>query len=91
MRQGEKVWRDAVAIEPRLSELFRQAKAIRDPGGEGFCANEIWYEFFKPRLSLLVGWEAEQTALGTTEFYDVTYDKIYDVLPNCRHCSCYRP
>jgi hypothetical protein len=85
--EGKLTWQEMIAIEPRLADLFRDAKAVRDPGGKPFCANHFWYRQggLKDRLCLLVGWEAEKPELQTSQPYDIAYRKCYDVLPDCRH------
>lgn len=86
-------------LEPKLKSLADEASATRDDGTkEAFCANAIWYGYFghpgiKPRLLLLVGWERPDgpDELLTTEAYDVAYDTIYNMLPDCRgECGCFR-
>ena len=90
MKKGWK-WQKLVELEPRLAVLAAGAAAVRDDGRpEGFCANAEWYGRFKPRLLALVGYEAPVGArpLLRTEFaYDVAYEYVYDLLPNCRHAS----
>jgi hypothetical protein len=52
-------WEQLVELEPRLLELYKQAEQVIDDGSSpSFCANDIWYEQFKPRLEELVGSEA---------------------------------
>jgi hypothetical protein len=86
-------------LEPRLRQLAREAKSVRDDGtAKAFCANAAWYGYFgnpgiKPRLLLLVGFERPNgpDELRTTEAYDVAYDAIYNMLPDCRgECGCMR-
>ena len=44
-------------LEPELERLHRLASMMKDDGtGAYFCANEIWYSLFKPKLYDLVGW-----------------------------------
>ena len=46
-------------LEPRLRTLADEAAAVRDDGeSDYFCANEVWFERFKPRLIGLVGFYA---------------------------------
>ena len=78
------------ALEPRLRELYQRAKAVRDDRRKpSFCANSIWYRELKPELCRLVGWEASNPALRTSEAYDLGYETIYEVLPPCRNCLCF--
>ena len=83
-------WEQIAKLEPELQELFNEAKAV-DPGDdEHFCANDIWYEVFKPQVSALVGWMRENPPLElqTGYAYDIAYQTIYDQLPSCRKCGC---
>lgn len=76
---------------PALARLRAEARAIRDDGtAPTFCANDIWYDDFKPRLSSLVGWgaESDDPLLQSSTAYDIAYDLIYDELPPCRNCGC---
>jgi hypothetical protein len=89
---------DALALyEPRLLDLYREIIGIQDDGeASWFCANAVWYGHegwpgIKPRLMCLVGWEAEKwgvARLRTTEAYDLAYDTLYTLLPDCRSCRC---
>lgn len=81
-------WSEIVKIAPELEELLTFAGWVSDPGGPHFCANRIWYGLFKPRLLEMVGWESKIEMLGTTEAYDLAYEKIYAALPHCRDCGC---
>jgi hypothetical protein len=85
-------WEDLTALEPRLELLERdiryhasQARSV------GYCASRHWHGYagpgFKDRLSVLVGWEVDGPMLGSSEAYDVAYDHLYELLPNCRHES----
>ena len=42
-------------LEPRVKDLFEEAKAVR-PKGPHFCANWLWLNEIKPKLLPLVGW-----------------------------------
>lgn len=92
-------FRELCDLEPKLKELADEAAALRDTGtGKAFCANAIWYGYFghlglKPRLTALVGWERHRgpNELCTVDAYDVAYDAIYNMLPDCRgECGCLR-
>lgn len=54
------------------------------------CANAIWYGpgGLKERMSELAGWYARNPALRTREAYDVAYDHLYQLLPDCWGCAC---
>jgi hypothetical protein len=75
--------------EPRLAELERDIRSVKDTGKE-FCANEHWYVSpgFRARLYHLAGWHAEKPELRTSQAYDIAYDHLYALLPNCRKCRC---
>jgi len=82
-------WEDVAAMEPRLAELFDEAR-LTDGSGEHFCANRVWYGAFKPRLEQLVGWDRKSGPydLTTSGAYSAAYDAIYAQLPGCRDCWC---
>lgn len=88
MADKRETWKQIIEIEPRLKELHGQAKRISSAQSGRFCANQVWYDFFKERLTELVGWEANNAAIKTIRHYDVAYEKIYNALPDCRGCSC---
>jgi hypothetical protein len=86
-------WKQIIEIEPRLAKLYTEACAVKDRGGNSFCANNVWYGYgnnigFKGRVYHLVGFAAKDDRIKTMEAYDVAYEKIYEALPNCRNCSC---
>jgi hypothetical protein len=90
-------WQEVVALEPRLAELRKAVRAVKDdPAAPSFCANRHWYgdgetPGFRDRLSALVGWEREDPGpalLFTADAYDACYNTLYAALPNCRTCSC---
>jgi hypothetical protein len=85
-----KSFADLCQREPRLHSLERDIQAVKDTGGPSFCANDWWYGRLKPRLVRLVGFGAEQPELRTPEAYDVAYDVLYELLPDCRNCRCVR-
>jgi hypothetical protein len=91
---SELTWRRIANIEPRLAEAERLIKMIRDPGGESFCANDIWYGYrdirfsFKERVNTYAGWFAEKPELRSDAAYDIAYQHLYDLLPDCRNCLC---
>ena|SRR5665213_1242039 len=81
-------------LEPHLATIYADACAVKDDGGPSFCANAIFYGFFgnnpgfKSRLSQLVGDRATREELKNSECYDLVYEVIYNVLPDCRNCMC---
>lgn len=86
-----------VKAEPRLADLARAAaRVVDDRRAASFCANAHWYGYrglpgLKPALEQLVGWGAqrrdEHPVLGTSAAYDVAYETIYCLLPDCRNCG----
>jgi len=97
---GDKLWDLLVRLEPKLDEIFRTAKLVKDDESKNwFCANAVWYGYgqsrprngLKQQMSRLVGWDSvhkKDPILGSSEAYDVATDKIYDELPSCRNCAC---
>ena len=89
--EEEKLSRSQLAEkEPRLNELLWEALSVIDPGGQSFCANDVFYSTFKQRIIKLVGFDAEsaEPALRTMHAYQLAYHKIYLALPECRGCMC---
>lgn len=89
--EGYKVtWAKLVKLEPRLTGLLGMAMtpSFSQHGKKVFCANHFWGTSIKPLLVELVGWHVSTEILGTSEAYDVAYEKIYNALPNCCNCIC---
>jgi hypothetical protein len=89
-------WAQMVAIEPRLAALLAEIRKIKDDKRKpAFCANMRWYDgtydrsSLKGRLLYLAGFHAAKEELRTMEAYDLAYDKLYSVLPDCRNCQCF--
>lgn len=86
-----RLWDKLIAAEPRLVDLYQRARSIRDDlTRKSFCANVHWYDELKPELVKLVGWSAwsRKALLRSSDSYDVAYEVIYNVLPDCRNCWC---
>lgn len=49
-------------LEPAIEKLFDLARMIGRRRGKWFCANAVWYHFFKPELTRLVGWGRRPTS-----------------------------
>src|SRR5215208_2067079 len=88
-------WENLVEVEPRLRALERDVQTVADKGGPSFCANAIWYGYldpefgFKERMTRYMGWIAEVPELRSIEAYDLAYEHLYDLLPDCRNCTCF--
>ena len=89
---------DLVKIEPELDRIASDAKAYKKASRRQrhVCANNRWYGYFewhgeglKPRLCRLVGWESSNPILQDAHAYEVAYDALYAMLPNCKNCGCY--
>lgn len=75
-------------INPRIAGLSYAASHVKDDKRErSFCANRIWYSTFKPVVVREVGWSAHDKRLTSPEVYDLVYETLYGLLPNCRHDS----
>jgi|SRR5215208_1693002 len=92
---SELSWRRIKHIEPRLAEAERLIRCVHDPHWQaGFCANDIWYGYpdtrfsFRARVGAYAGWFAERPELRSPEAYDIAYDYLYALLPDCRDCLC---
>ena len=77
------------AHDKRLLELSKSIAehTKRHKKDKKYCANDYWYRpgGFKSQLVQLVGYGAEGEELKTEEAYDVCYEYLYDLLPNCKH------
>lgn len=85
----EQMWNNIVDKEPLLAALREEASAVKDEGGDHFCANTVWYQDFKPTLTQLVGFEASKKSLRSMLAYDIAYQTVYNELPACRNCTCF--
>ena len=89
-------WERLIELEPRLADLYRRAKNVRDDKRRRpFCANRVWKGrghklSFRDEVTRLVGhWaETEHEELKTSLAYTTAYQRIYDALPPCRNCAC---
>ena len=59
-----------------------------------YCANSYWYGYdetsdfpggFRGKLITIVGYGARASELRTSQAYDVCYEYLYSLLPDCRH------
>ncbi len=88
-------WDDLVRLEPRLAALRAEVERVTAWNGQRFCANEHWYGYngesgIKPKLVRLVGVRAENPDpdLHSMAAYDVAYQTLYALLPDCWDCGC---
>lgn len=84
-------WEKIIKAEPRVKSLYQLIGSVRDdPDREWFCANDLWYEYFKPIVHSLVGWGTldYNPMLMNCRAYDIVYRKCYNRLPPCRNCAC---
>lgn len=78
------------AVYPELQRMREQARSM-DNSDPHFCANQVWFDHFKPQLLMLVGWESVSKTpewMTTYQAYDLAYQTIYNELPECRDCWC---
>ncbi|MDE3073880.1 MAG: hypothetical protein KGJ86_00500 [Chloroflexota bacterium] len=98
----EDAWGRLVALEPRLQDLYQEARAYRRPQDTPWCGLAFWYgdgpyrgHGLKARMCALVGFGAPKSAppeLRTSAAYDVAYQKLLDALPDCPaggECWCW--
>ncbi len=88
-------WEDLATREPRLTQLRQAVEQVSARGNPRFCANATWYGSaggpnFRGQVMRLVGWHAENPdpVLHTMAAYDLVYQVLYDLLPDCRDCAC---
>lgn len=93
-------WEQITDLEPRLLEVAAAARFAGE-GETCFCRQSAWYGMdrwrdrgFKDRVSVLVGWEREDfdrtervATLMTSEAYNIAYEYVLHLLPECRKCS----
>jgi hypothetical protein len=89
---GRLSWSQLTRLEPRLCLLHAEVSRVRDTReSRWFCANREWFSRFKAQMCRLVGWSrigGGPDVLYTPEAYDLAYQTLYDLLPNCRNCGC---
>jgi hypothetical protein len=84
---------DLARMEPRLSDLLGEARAVRDDGESFFCADLASIPF-RRRLRGLAGFlrgDDGPAELFSTEAYDLASEALFHALPSCRgRCGCGR-
>jgi hypothetical protein len=84
-------WQRMVEIEPRLRTVERYILATTRHRLKPFCANALWYGYgdpdfsFKERVNRYAGWGADAPELRSGAAYDIAYEYLYDLLPDCNH------
>lgn len=84
-------WEALTEREPELIALRREIEAVKDNAPQ-FCANKLWYGRFKQQMMKLVGDLAsrDDAVIGSSEAYDLAYQTLFHILPQCRHeGGCY--
>lgn len=64
-------WSELTALEPELETLLEKTKAARP---RRYFWNE--WELIKGRLKYLVGWDAQKPELGSSEAWDIAYQRL---------------
>ena len=92
-------YRELEARDDRLVALRRRVEAVRRSAGGPFCPHTHWFGRsggdFKRQLVDIIGWHSANpdAALRTSDAYEVAYQHLYHLLPDCRHdgmCGPYR-
>ena len=84
------------ALDPELDAIEAAARAVRDPGGDLFCANHAWFSIMERLKARLGVWrrapegEAPEAAakLGSASAFEAAFKALYPLLPPCRACGC---
>ena len=81
---------DLVLIEPRLAAVAAAAVRYDEESKRhnSACANRRWGDGLKQWMRTLVGCESRDKDLHSEYAYDLARVYIYDLLPDCRNCSC---
>lgn len=78
-------------LEPQLAALRQSAEALAKEESlrDVACGNRPWYQTrgLKDRLSTMVGMDARHPdpVVRSSDAYDVVYDTLYRLMPDCRH------
>jgi hypothetical protein len=73
-------FQDVLLIEPRLIDLLKDVRDYAAAGPEYWEFSQKWYRDFKPRMVKLIGFEAENEKLNSTEVYDMFYQYFINVM-----------
>lgn len=84
-------WAGIVKLEPRLGQLERAIRRVRDNHARrSFCGTDVYMRRFAWQLERLCGGEATRAPQELQDFWlfqDVN-DYLLDLLPPCRNCDC---
>lgn len=82
-------------LEPRLRDAAKAAGEVEFEEGRPFCAAAEWYGYrgfgVKDYVTSHIGWlrrDKSNPDLCGTDAYDVVYDVLSKILPDCRGCNC---
>jgi hypothetical protein len=84
-------WQQLVEIEPRLSELEHEARAIVIPHKRRVCASMIWFgkekgaPEFNSRVESILLEHAENPVFQHPEVFQRIVDHIFAAFPDCQH------
>ena len=73
--------RSAPASNPSFKSSENIEEAKKERCVPGYSANGRFYDYYKPRIVRLVGWEAHKPTLKTVKHYDAVYEAVYELLP----------
>lgn len=83
------------ALEPRIKDLERRARAVKDDGsGAFFCSNYLWLPMYTELRDLIgaqrkrVDGESKQGILYDSYAFEQVYIELSRLLPPCRDCGC---
>lgn len=87
---GAPSYEELCRLEPRLTELEQDVRAVRDDGQSSFfCSNFLWLPM-NARLRRLVGVDRPEPdlVLGDSRVYEEAYGHLSRLMPPCRDCGC---
>jgi hypothetical protein len=84
MERGRLTFKDLATLEPRLAQLYIEAKQQEQhfpKHTQQWTRDRVWYRDFKPRMIWLVGFMVkEEGILQSSEAYDLAYKTISEAL-----------
>ena len=78
---------------PTLRMFVTEAEGFQTNTDPSWCANDAWYGHGRRHYSLRnrVVTIADKAAKRFGQrAYDVVYSGVYELLPDCRNCGCFR-